>query len=96
MNYHLTMDDNSSILLSKAFDLHKAGNLEEAKFIYEKLYALDSNNPELINLYAQLSTSLQNYDFAIELFFKLYIMFSVIFKSPFSITTISISKSSML
>lgn len=72
------MDDNSSILLNKAFNLHKAGNLEEAKFIYEKLYALDSNNPELINLYAQLSTSLQNYDFALELFAKLYDLTNII------------------
>lgn len=72
MNYHLIMDDNSSFLLNRAFVLHKAGKLEEAKFIYEKLYAFDSNNTELINLYAQLLTSLQNYDFALELFSKLY------------------------
>ena len=43
------MGDNSSVLLNNAFALHKAGKLEEAKFIYEKLYALDSNNLELIN-----------------------------------------------
>lgn len=66
------MDDNSSVILDKAYDLHKSGKLVEAKFLYEKLYSIDPLNLDLLNLYAQLNTSTGDYDLAIQLFSKLY------------------------
>ena len=42
-------------ILNKGLILHKAGKLEEAKLIYEKLLIKDQNNFELINLLGVIS-----------------------------------------
>jgi hypothetical protein len=42
-------------ILDKGLILHKAGKLEEAKLIYEKLLKKDSNNFELLNLIGVVS-----------------------------------------
>jgi len=57
-------------ILNKGLTLHKAGKLEEAKLIYEKLLKKDSNNFELLNLIGVVSLQLKKYDEAIVLINK--------------------------
>ena len=57
-------------ILNKGLTLHKAGKLEEAKLIYEKLLEKDSNNFELLNLIGVISLQLKKYDEAIVLIKK--------------------------
>jgi len=51
--------------LNKGLTLHKAGKLEEAKLIYEKLLTKDQNNYELINLLGVISLQQKNFNDAI-------------------------------
>ena len=52
-------------ILNKGLTLHKAGKLEEAKLIYEKLLTKDQNNFELINLLGVISLQQKNFNDAI-------------------------------
>jgi len=52
-------------ILDKGLTLHKAGKLEEAKLIYEKLLAKDKNNFQLINLLGVISLQQKNFNDAI-------------------------------
>jgi len=52
-------------ILYKGLALHKAGKLEEAKLIYEKLLTIDQNNFELINLLGVISLQQRNFNDAI-------------------------------
>jgi len=57
-------------ILNKGLILHKAGKLEEAKLIYEKLLIKDQNNFELINLLGVISLQQRNFNDAITLINK--------------------------
>ena len=57
-------------ILNKGLILHKAGKLEEAKLIYEKLLIKDQNNFELINLLGVISLQQKNFNDAITLINK--------------------------
>ncbi len=72
MNYHKNMDNDYSTLLDKAYKLHVSGNYAEAKLIYEKLIEINPNNPDVINLLAQLYVAIKAFDKAILLFKKAY------------------------
>jgi predicted O-linked N-acetylglucosamine transferase (SPINDLY family) len=52
-------------ILNKGLTFHKAGNLEEARLIYEQLLKKDQNNFELINLLGVISLQQKKYDDAI-------------------------------
>jgi predicted O-linked N-acetylglucosamine transferase (SPINDLY family) len=52
-------------ILDKGLTLHKAGKLEEAKLIYEKLLTKDQNNFQLINLLGVISLQQKNFNDAI-------------------------------
>jgi predicted O-linked N-acetylglucosamine transferase (SPINDLY family) len=52
-------------ILNKGLTLHKAGKLEDAKLIYEKLLIKDQNNFELINLLGVISLQQKNFNDAI-------------------------------
>jgi predicted O-linked N-acetylglucosamine transferase (SPINDLY family) len=52
-------------ILNKGLTFHKAGKLEEAKLIYEKLLTKDQNNFELINLLGVISLQQRNFNDAI-------------------------------
>ena len=66
------MDENYSKLVDIAFNMHKSGKLEDAKLVYEKLLSISPDDVDVLNLYAQLSFSLKNYNLAVELFQKVY------------------------
>mgnify|MGYP003320674538 CR=1 FL=1 len=66
------MDENYSKLVDIAFNMHKSGKLEDAKLVYEKLLSISPEDIDVLNLYAQLSFSLKNYNLAVELFKKVY------------------------
>ena len=57
-------------ILNKGLTLHKAGKLEDAKLIYEKLLIKDQNNFELINLLGVISLQQKNFNDAITKFNK--------------------------
>jgi predicted O-linked N-acetylglucosamine transferase (SPINDLY family) len=57
-------------ILNKGLTLHKAGKLEDAKLIYEKLLIKDQNNFELINLLGVISLQQKNFNNAITKFNK--------------------------
>jgi predicted O-linked N-acetylglucosamine transferase (SPINDLY family) len=57
-------------ILNEGLILHKAGKLEEAKLIYEKLLIKDQNNFELINLLGVISLQQKNFTDAITLINK--------------------------
>jgi len=52
-------------ILNKGLTLHKAGKLEDAKLIYEKLLTEDQNNFQLINLLGVISLQQKNFNDAI-------------------------------
>lgn len=66
------MEKNSFVLLDNAYKLHTSGKLDEAASIYEELLKSFPENPDILNLYAQLNVSLKNFDKAISLFNKVY------------------------
>ena len=64
------MVDEIKNLLEKAYLLHTSGKLEEAKVIYEKFIALYPDNPDAINLYAQLLLQTGDLDNSLVMFKK--------------------------
>lgn len=66
------MENSYSKSVDTAYNLHVAGKFQEAMFLYEKLLAVNPNDINVLNLYAQLNMSLKNYDKALEIFNKIY------------------------
>lgn len=64
--------DEEKHLLESAYKLHINGDLIQAKALYEIVLSNEPDNLEAVNLYAQLSVSLKDYDKAIDLFYKIY------------------------
>ncbi len=66
------MSEEYSNLVDIAFQMHKAGKLDDAKAVYTKLLSLRPDDVNVQNLYAQLCFSLKNYDEALKYFKLVY------------------------
>jgi tetratricopeptide (TPR) repeat protein len=52
--------------IQSAFECHRSGNLERAKYLYQKILRKQPNNPDVLNMLGELFCRLANYDSAIK------------------------------
>lgn len=71
------MTELYSSILDGASKLQSVGKLVEAKDLYEKILKLEPSNVYILELYAKLCVSLNDYDKAIEYFNKVYALNSL-------------------
>lgn len=66
------MSEIYSSILDGAYKLQSIGKLVEARELYEKILRFEPSNAYILELYAKLCVSLNDYDKAIESFNKVY------------------------